>query len=129
MWTPPAGHLRPGDAGLDVLRKHGVDWNILRTVNAANEHQGRAVYRFFRDELKATWIQFIPIVERGTPETIDEADRAGASARPQRPLYIQDGNLVTERTVGGEQYGRFLVDVFEEWVAVTSARCSSSCST
>jgi uncharacterized protein len=25
-------------------------------------------------------------------------------------------HLVTERTVGAEQYGRFLVDVFEEWV-------------
>ena len=33
-----------------------------------------------------------------------------------RPLYIQDGDLVTHRSVGPAQYGRFLIDVFEEWV-------------
>ena len=33
-----------------------------------------------------------------------------------RPLYIQDGSLITHRSVRPEQYGRFMVDVFEEWV-------------
>ena len=31
-------------------------------------------------------------------------------------LYTQTGNLVTDRSVGGEAYGRFLVDIFEDWV-------------
>ena len=31
-------------------------------------------------------------------------------------LYTQNGSLVTERTVGREEYGRFLIDIFEEWV-------------
>ncbi|MHB1129902.1 MAG: radical SAM protein, partial [Ilumatobacteraceae bacterium] len=39
------------------LQRHGVDFNILCTVNAANEKHGRAVYRFFRDELGAKWVQ------------------------------------------------------------------------
>jgi uncharacterized protein len=99
------------------LRRHGVEFNILCTVNAANQANGRAVYRFFRDELGARWIQFIPIVERATDETIDIAN-LGWGDRPgsKRLLYTQTGNRVTERSVGGEQYGRFLVDVFEEWV-------------
>ncbi len=103
--------------GWRKLRAHGVDFNILCTVNAANQTHGATVYRFFRDELKATWVQFIPIVERATAETLDEANQ-GWSERPgrKRPLYTQAGDLVTERTVGGEQYGRFLVDIFEEWV-------------
>lgn len=103
--------------GWRLLRKHQVDFNILCTVNAANEKHGRAVYRFFRDELDAKWIQFIPIVERATEQTIAIANQ-GWSEQPgrKRMLYTQTGNLVTERTVGGEQYGRFLVDVFEEWV-------------
>jgi uncharacterized protein len=103
--------------GWQHLRKHGVDFNILCTVNAANQHHGRRVYQFFRDELEATWMQFIPIVERATPETIQLAN-LGWRERPQekRLLYTQAGSLVTERTVGGEQYGRFLVDIFEEWV-------------
>jgi uncharacterized protein len=103
--------------GWRYLKKHGVDFNILCTVNAANEHHGRTVYRFFRDELGAKWIQFIPIVERATQETLATANR-GWREEPgeKRLLYTQTGDLVTERTVGGEQYGRFLVDIFEEWV-------------
>ena len=103
--------------GWSMLRKHGVDFNILCTVNAANEHHGRTVYRFFRDEMQAKWVQFIPIVERASAETIDIANQ-GWSDQPgrKRLLYTQDGNLVTNRSVGGKQYGQFLVDIFEEWV-------------
>jgi uncharacterized protein len=103
--------------GWQCLRKHRVDFNILCTVNAANEAHGRRVYQFFRDELGATWIQFIPIVERATVDTIQIANQ-GWSERPKekRLLYTQTGNLVTTRSVGGKQYGQFLVDVFEEWV-------------
>ena len=103
--------------GWRALRRHDVDFNILCTVNAANQHYGREVYRFFRDELAATWVQFIPIVERATKETLPTAN-LGWSDQPgrQRLLYTQTGDLVTERSVGAEQYGRFLVDVFEEWV-------------
>ena len=104
-------------SGWEALRRHGVEYNILCTVNAANQHQGREVYRFFRDELQATWMQFIPIVERATPETLALANE-GWSERPggERLLYTQTGSLVTERSVGGEQYGRFLVDIYEEWL-------------
>jgi uncharacterized protein len=103
--------------GWRALRRHSVEFNILCTVNAANQNHGRTVYRFFRDDLGANWVQFIPIVERATQETIDIANQ-GWSEQPgrKRLLYTQTGSLVTERTVGGEQYGRFMVDVFEEWV-------------
>jgi uncharacterized protein len=109
--------------GWRALQQHAVDFNILCTVNAANQGHGRTVYRFFRDELGAKWVQFIPIIERATEETIAVANR-GWSEQPgrQRLLYTQTGSLVTERTVGGEQYGRFLVDVFEEWLRRDVAR-------
>jgi uncharacterized protein len=99
------------------LEEHGVEFNILCTVNAANEKHGRTVYRFFRDEMGAKWVQFIPIIERATEETLETANQ-GWSEQPgrKRLLYTQSGNLVTKRSVGGEQYGRFLVDIFEEWV-------------
>lgn len=60
--------------GWSYLKKHDVDFNILCTVNAANEKHGRDVYRFFRDELGAKWIQFIPIIERASQETLDIAN-------------------------------------------------------
>ena len=103
--------------GWEVLRRHGVDFNILCTVHAANEKHGREVYRFFRDELHAEWIQFIPIVERASKETIEIANQGWAEqAGRNRLLYTQTGTLVTERSVGGRQYGQFMIDVFEEWV-------------
>jgi uncharacterized protein len=103
--------------GLTHLREHDVDVNVLCTVNKANEDHGAEVYRYFRDELGAGWMQFIPIVERATPETLPIANQ-GWSERPagERLLYTQTGSLVTERSVGGEQYGRFLVDIYEEWL-------------
>jgi uncharacterized protein len=103
--------------GWRFLRQHGVDFNILCTVNAANEKHGRSVYRFFRDEMQAKWLQFIPIVERATADTLEIAN-LGWSEQPgrKRLLYTQTGNLVTKRSVGGEQYGRFLIDIFEDWV-------------
>jgi uncharacterized protein len=50
--------------GLAHLKKHKVEFNILCTVNAVNGDQPLEVYRFFRDEVKAQFIQFIPVVER-----------------------------------------------------------------
>lgn len=104
-------------AGWRQLHGHGVDFNILCTVNAANEQHGRVVYQFFRDELDAKWVQFIPIIERASDETIQLANQGWSHRQGgKRLLYTQSGNRVTERSVGAERYGRFLVDVFEEWV-------------
>ena len=103
-------------AGLDVLKRHGVDWNVLTTIHAVNGGHGREVYTFLRDGLGATFIQFIPIVERVTEAELPVADAGWGHGVHGRPLYIQDGNLVTHRSVGPAQYGRFMIDVFEEWV-------------
>ncbi len=103
--------------GWEVLVKHAVDFNILCTVHAANQDHPRELYRFFRDELGAEFIQFIPIVER-VDETMIPLANIGWSERDggERPLYTQQGHLVTDRSVGAEQYGHFLSAVFDEWV-------------
>lgn len=100
------------------LRAHGVEFNVLCTVNAANQAHGRTVYRFFRDALGANWIQFIPVIERASGATIDIANRGWRykDSQGKRLLYMQSGDRVTARSVGGEQYGRFLIDVYEEWI-------------
>ena len=101
----------------DCLARNQVEVNILCTVHAANGDHGLEVYRFFRDQLQAKYLQFIPIVERATSENVDQAN-LGWSERPggQRPLYVQHGNLVTERSIQPAQYGRFLINIFDEWV-------------
>lgn len=48
-------------AGLDLLKKHTVRFNILTTVHAGNVDHPLEVYRFLRDELGAKFIQFIPL--------------------------------------------------------------------
>ena len=84
--------------GLNFLKNHEVDFNILCTVNAVNSKFPLKVYRYFRDEIGAQFIQFIPIVER------------------QNDTGYQEGNTVTDRSVEPEQWGRFLVEIFDEWV-------------
>src|SRR5256885_7887237 len=102
--------------GLDVLKRHQVDWNVLTTIHAVNGDHGTEVYRFLRDALGAAYIQFIPIIERATPETLEIADAGWGSGVQGRPLYTQDGSLVTHRSVTSQQYGRFMIEVFEDWV-------------
>ena len=103
--------------GWEKLVEYGVDVNLLCTVHAANADHPLEIYHFFRDELKAEFMQFIPIVERATAELLPMANQ-GWSERPggDRPLYTQIGELVTERSVKPEQYGRFLIAIFDEWV-------------
>ena len=80
------------------LQRHGVEFNVLCTINSANAQHPLEVYRFFRDELEAHYLQFIPIVELATPP---------AAGRP---------GTATDRSVQPEDYGRFLIDVFDEWL-------------
>lgn len=102
--------------GLRVLQAHGVDTNILCTVNAFNADHPLEVYRHFRDDLGADFLQFIPIVERVEPGQEAVAESGWRDASGAFVLYRQSGAGVTSRTVGPEQYGRFLTTIFDEWV-------------
>jgi uncharacterized protein len=103
--------------GWHVLQEHGVDTNILCTVHAANADHPLEVYHFFRDELGAQFLQFIPIVERVTPELRRLSRRGwGETTDGRRPLYRQEGHMVTPRSVKPKQFGAFLIGVFDEWV-------------
>jgi uncharacterized protein len=112
-----AGSFDQVMAGWEVLVKHAVDFNILCTVHAGNGDHPLEIYRFFRDELKTQFMQFIPIIERATPEELPVANQ-GWHDRPggERLLYTQHGQLVTERSIQPEQYGRFMCAIFDEWV-------------
>lgn len=78
--------------GLRLLQAHGVEHNVLCTVNRVNAERPLEVYRFFRDELGVRFLQFIPVVERVL------------------------GSVVSDATVRPEQFGAFLVTIFDEWV-------------
>ena len=87
--------------GLRLLQKHGVEYNILVTVNRVNANHPLEVYRFLRDEIGTSWIQFIPAIERLVDGKV---------------TIYQEGKAVSERSVRPRQFGHFLIAIFDEWV-------------
>jgi uncharacterized protein len=103
--------------GFEALKAGDVDVNVLCTVHAANADHALEVYRFFRDDMGVRFIQFIPIVERVTETLLPLANLGwGTGTGEDRPLYLQAGHHVTDRTVEPEDFGRFLTTIFDEWV-------------
>lgn len=103
--------------GWRVLERHGVERNILCTVNSANANHPLEVYRHFRDDLGASYLQFIPIVERVEDGSGELAENSWKDSDGEYVLYRQSGSGVTSRTVRPEQYGIFLSQIFDEWFA------------
>jgi len=81
-----------------LMQREKVEFNILCTVNAGNSRQPLEVYRIFRDTLGVQFIQFIPVVERDN----DTGNQAG--------------ERITDCSVRPGQWGRFLSEIFDEWV-------------
>lgn len=103
--------------GWQLLNDHGVQYNILCSVHAANQDKPLEVYNFFKDELNTQFIQFIPIVERATSRTLTLANSGWReSDNEKRILYTQSGDRVTERSVSASKYESFLIAIFDEWV-------------
>ena len=103
--------------GFEALQAREVEVNVLCTIHAANADHPLEVYRFFRDEMGVRFMQFIPIVERVTETLLPLANLGWGTERGEdRPLYLQTGNRVTDRTVEPEAFGRFLTTIFDEWV-------------
>lgn len=92
--------------GINLLKKHGVEWNALAVVNDFNADYPLDFYRFFK-EIECRYIQFTPIVERILPR---KDGRYLAS-----PMDVQDIPLA-DFSVLPAQWGDFLCAVFDEWV-------------
>lgn len=92
--------------GIELLKRHDVEWNALAVVNDFNADYPLDFYCFFRD-MGCRYLQFTPIVERLEPHadgrTLAAVDEAGT------------GGLM-EFSVTPEQWGDFLIAVFDEWV-------------
>ncbi|MCA1596927.1 MAG: anaerobic sulfatase maturase, partial [Chloroflexi bacterium] len=93
--------------GMDLLKKHGVEFNTLTVVSRANMRRPLDVYRFLKSQ-GSSYIQFIPLVERtGLRHALaGPADREDENASP----------TVTPWSVEPLAYGQFLCEVFDEWV-------------
>lgn len=92
--------------GINLLKKHGVEWNALAVVNDFNADYPLDFYRFFK-EIECRYIQFTPIVERILRHA-DGRNLASPADAPDAPL--------ADFSVSPEQWGEFLCTIFDEWV-------------
>lgn len=79
--------------GLDVLLRHGVEFNTLTVVNRANSQHPEDVYEFMKS-LGSRVHQYIPLVER---------DENSGELAPWSVLP--------------EDFGSFMTKIFDRWVA------------
>ena len=77
--------------GINLLKKYGVDFNVMAVVNDFNVDYPLEFYNFFK-ELGNPFIQFTPIVER------------------------YSNGEITPWSVPADKWGDFLIAIFDEWV-------------
>lgn len=94
--------------GIDLLKKHGVSYNTLTTVNVINVQYASEVYQFLRSI--SDYMQFLPVVEQLYPNK--------AIALPPG-IYSPTNNHAQHKAdfnVPPADYGHFLCSIFDEWV-------------
>lgn len=93
---------------IGLFRSSGVEFNTLSVVSSLCGKRGGEIYRFLRDKVRSRYMQFLPAVEH-------TVDRAGC----RRPVIVSpetEGAYLAPWSVSAEDYGRFLCDIFDEWV-------------
>ena len=92
--------------GIQLLKKHRVEWNAMAVVNAYNAEHPLEFYHFFRNN-GCQYLQFTPIVERLTEH---EDGRTLASLADDREIPLADASVTPQ------QWGNFLCTIFDDWV-------------
>lgn len=92
--------------GINLLKRHGVEWNALATVNDFNADYPTDFYRFFK-AIGCKYLQFTPIVERILPHP---------DGRQLAALHETQGARLADFSVTPGQWGAFLCGIFDEWV-------------
>lgn len=94
--------------GLGYLKKHGTEFNTLTVVQRNNSYHPQEVYSFLK-EIGSGFMQFIPIVER-------LADAPDSDGLVLISPTANDSATVADWSVDPQQFGKFLTDIFDEWV-------------
>lgn len=92
--------------GIELLKKHGVDYNCMAVVNDYNADYPLEFYQFFKD-IGCEFLQFTPIVERLKKNNSDSTSLASAKDKEAE---------LAPFTVSPKQWGNFLCTIFDEWV-------------
>jgi len=102
--------------GLQILKKHQVEFNTLTCVNATTVQYPEKIYKFLTST-GSRFLQFIPIVER---EVDEHAARLGLdfAAPPdlEKPPVNKENPKMSSFAVPPEAYGDFLIKIFNKWI-------------
>jgi len=99
---------------LRLLKRYAVAFNVICVVSRHNAAHASELYRFFRKH-RVAHLQFIPLVERSVDGTSFSSPEVGA------PGTASPG--IMPFSVLPRQYGRFLCELFDAWIARDVGRC------
>jgi uncharacterized protein len=102
-----------------LLKRSGVPFNTLTCVHRFNARHAIDIYRFLRDEVGSTRMQFTPVVEYRSFDRLSPREQAAQGqvragdprSRPDHPESI-----VTDWSVDPDDWGHFLRGLFDRWV-------------
>ena len=98
---------------LKLMKAHQVEFNTLTCITRQNARYAVEIYNFLKST-GSTFLQFIPIIER-KPD--DAAARLGLKLALPPDLAADDNDdRVMPWTVQPEQFGQFMIDIFDQWV-------------
>ncbi|MGR5092955.1 anaerobic sulfatase maturase [Vibrio maritimus] len=93
---------------VEKLKAHKIRFATLTCVNNLNANHPLEVYRFLRDIVAPSQIQFIPVVDPNEEANWLRYSEAAIIPVPSAP---------TRWSVEPKQWGAFLTEVFDEWLA------------
>ena len=93
--------------GVELMARTGVEYNTLSTVNHYSEGRGVEVYNFLKS-IGSHFMQFLPVLEH---VKMVEGNPRAYIVPPHTP-----GSYLAPWNVSSEGYGRFMIDIFDEWV-------------
>lgn len=99
--------------GLQLLQEHGIEYNVLACVARETACKSLEVYHFFKNQ-GVEFIQFTPVVERRSDSSSRQIGLrlAGPAALNKE----EDQAEVMPWAVIPEEYGDFLIAIYEDWV-------------
>lgn len=93
--------------GVELLKKHDVDYNCMAVVNDYNVDFPLEFYQFFKT-IGSRFIQFTPIVER--------IRKIGSPLKLVTTEEKEDETGLAPFSVSPEKWGSFLCAIFDAWV-------------
>jgi len=93
--------------GIELLKKHNVEFNTLSVINNYNVDYPSEIYNFFKG-IGSRYMQFTPIVEQMLSLRTDDLNLI-------TPL-ITGETILAPWTVNAEKFGQFYISMFDEWI-------------